>query len=116
MTKEKVRTIFISAAEASGDRHGAGLVFALKKELPGVVCEGLGGPALKQAGCKLLENLVDRSAMLTHALGQVFFYYRLLGRIKRHFSQNRPDLVVLIDSPAWLKSTKTKSLPSSAAS
>jgi len=56
---------------------------------------------MTQAGCTLLEHLTDRSAMLTHALGQVRFYFVLLSRIKRLFRIDRPDLVVLVDSPAW---------------
>jgi len=48
-----------------------------------------------------MEDLTARSAMLANALDQVGFYYRLLARVKKHFAINRPDLVVLVDSPAW---------------
>jgi len=95
------RTIFISAAEASADKHAAGIIRLLRNELPDLAWDGFGGPEMAAAGCKLLENLVDRSAMLTHALGQVGFYFRLLRRLKRYLVENRPDLVVVIDSPAW---------------
>jgi len=101
VVEEVTRTIFISAAEASADMHAAKLIHQLRKEPENVQCEGLGGEAMAAAGCKLLENLVNRSAMLTHAIGQVFFYRKLLGRVKRHFAQNPPDVVVAIDSPAW---------------
>ena len=95
------RTIFVSAAEASADKHAAGIIRQLRNELPDLAWDGLGGPEMAAAGCKLLENLVDRSAMLTHALGQVGFYFRLLRRLKRYFLEKRPDLVIVIDSPAW---------------
>ena len=101
MTTGQTRTIFISAAEASADKHAAALVAQLRGELPEIDCDGLGGPAMRQEGCNLLENLVDRSAMLTHAISQVGFYYKLLGRVKQYFQQQRPSLVVVIDSPAW---------------
>ena len=101
MQKERNSTIFISAAEASADSHAAALIRQLSKELPQFTCVGLGGSAMSAAGCNLLENLVDTSAMLTHALTQVGFYYRLLRRLKRYFRQNRPELVVVMDSPAW---------------
>ncbi|MCK5269492.1 MAG: lipid-A-disaccharide synthase, partial [Sedimentisphaerales bacterium] len=101
MTTGQTRTIFISAAEASADKHAAALVTQLRRELPDIDCDGLGGPAMQREGCNLLENLVDRSAMLTHAIGQVGFYYKLLGRVKQYFQQQRPSLVVVIDSPAW---------------
>ena len=73
VVEEVTRTIFISAAEASADMHAAKLIHQLRKEPENVQCEGLGGEAMAAAGCKLLENLVNRSAMLTHAIGQVFF-------------------------------------------
>jgi len=101
VVEEVARRIFISAAEASADAHGAKLILQLREEPGNVQCEGLGGEAMAGAGCQLLENLVDRSAMLTHAVGQVFFYRKLLKRVKRHFAQNPPDVVVVVDSPAW---------------
>ena len=101
MGDQNKQKIFISAAEISGDRHCARLIENLKAELPGISCKGLGGPAMEQAGCELLEDLTARSAMLANALSQIGFYHRLLGRVKKHFAENRPDLVVLADSPAW---------------
>jgi len=101
VVEEITRTIYISAAEASADAHAAKLILQLREEPGKVHCEGLGGEAMAAAGCELQENLVDRSAMLTHAFGQVFFYRKLLERVKRHFAQNPPDVVVVIDSPAW---------------
>jgi lipid-A-disaccharide synthase len=101
MSSKTRQKIFISAAEVSGDRHCGRLIEKMKTQSPGITCEGLGGPAMAQAGCQLLEDLTVRSAMLTNALGQIGFYYRLLARIKKHFAINRPDLVVLADSPAW---------------
>ncbi|MCK4629249.1 MAG: lipid-A-disaccharide synthase [Sedimentisphaerales bacterium] len=101
MINGQARTIFISAAETSADKHAAALVGQLRRELPEIDCVGLGGPAMRRQGCNLLENLVDRSAMLTHAISQVGSYYKLLGRIKRYFRERRPSLIVVIDSPAW---------------
>jgi len=93
--------IFISAAEVSGDRHCGRLIEKMKTQLPGVICQGLGGPAMAQAGCQLMEDLTAGSAMLANALGQIGFYYRLLAKVKKHFAADRPDLVILADSPAW---------------
>ncbi|MBN1844980.1 MAG: lipid-A-disaccharide synthase [Sedimentisphaerales bacterium] len=101
MVKDAIHRIFISAAEASGDAHGAKLIHQLRHTLERVQCEGLGGEAMAAAGCDLLANPVERSAMLTHAFGQVFFYLKLLRQVKRHFHRNPPDVVVVIDSPAW---------------
>ena len=92
---------FFSAAEPSGDRHAAAVVRQLKKQIPQVACDALGGEAMADAGCNLLENLTGSSAMLFHAVGQVFFYWKLLTRVKRYLRTQKPDLVVLVDSPAW---------------
>ncbi|OPZ98180.1 MAG: Lipid-A-disaccharide synthase [Planctomycetes bacterium ADurb.Bin412] len=99
--QEQIRTIFISAAEASGDMHAAALIRQIRHQFPNTRCEGLGGPRMAEAGCCILEDLVSRSAMLTHAVAQVPFYFKLLRRIKEHFNQQRPDMVILVDSFAW---------------
>ena len=101
MVKENHFNIFISAAEVSADAHAARLIDELRRQIPQIRCSGLGGHAMADASCQLLDNLVDRSAMLTHAFKQVGFYFRLLRRVKQHFIENPPDLVVVVDSPAW---------------
>ena len=42
--------VFVSAGEPSGDLHAAPVVDALRRLLPGVEVDALGGPALRQAG------------------------------------------------------------------
>jgi len=93
--------IFISAAEVSGDKHSARLIRQVRSDMPWITWDGLGGYAMAANNCNLLENLVDRSAMLTHVIGQLGFYRKLLARVKEHLVTNRPDLVILVDSPAW---------------
>ncbi len=95
------KTIFISAAETSGDKHAANLIRQLRMDIPHLICQGIGGNAMQISGCNLLVNLVDKSAMLGHALRQVGFFYRLKRQIRKHFLHHRPDVVVVIDSPAW---------------
>jgi len=97
----QVQTVFFSAAEASGDNHAGKVVELLRRDTPEVNCVGLGGEAMAGAGCNLLENLVDKSAMLTDAFVQVGFYWKLLQRVKRYLRQEPPEAVVLVDSPAW---------------
>lgn len=93
--------IFISAAEVSGDHHAARLIRQFARDGKSVTCIGLGGPKMVEAGCYLYENLISRSAMLAEAIGQVVFYWKLLGRVKKILSQEKPDLVITVDSPAW---------------
>jgi len=76
MILENKRTIFFSVADVSADAHTARLIRRLKIEAQDLRFVGLGGKAMADEGCQLLENLVERSAQ-------------------------RPDLVVVVDSPAW---------------
>lgn len=98
--------IFISAAEASSDAHGAQLLAALKREFeaaaPGKRLQfvGVGGPKLQAAG---LKTLVDARELLTMGLGEVLLRLpRILGAFKtitRALEHERPDVAVLIDYP-----------------
>ncbi|MCX7022109.1 MAG: lipid-A-disaccharide synthase, partial [bacterium] len=45
--------LLISAGEASGDLHAAGLLRALRVKFPDLAARGLGGPLLKEAGVDL---------------------------------------------------------------
>jgi lipid-A-disaccharide synthase len=101
MVQQQSYKVFISAAESSGDKHAAKLIHQVKAAVPRVQCSGLGGAAMAQAGCKLLENIVDRSTMLASALTQVRFFKQLKKRMAEIFRAERPDVVVLVDSPAW---------------
>ncbi|MBI9016824.1 MAG: lipid-A-disaccharide synthase [Phycisphaerae bacterium] len=101
MAMQKEYKIFISAAELSGDQHAAKLINAIMDDMPTAQCFGLGGPNMENAGCELMENLVDKSAMLTHILKLVPFYKKLLKRVKKTLIEEKPDLVILVDSPAW---------------
>ncbi|MBN2064052.1 MAG: lipid-A-disaccharide synthase [Sedimentisphaerales bacterium] len=93
--------VFICAAEVSGDHHAARLMRQFARDGKQVSWTGLGGPAIKSAGAVMLDDLVSRSAMLINALGQVAYYWQLLGRVKQHLIAEKPDLVITVDSPAW---------------
>lgn len=56
---------------------------------------------MKQAGCAILENTVGRAAMLYNVLGQLGYYHRLRQKAKDCLALNKPDLVVVCDSPAF---------------
>ena len=70
--------IFISAGEVSGDLYGAGLLQALKQQVPSLQAYGLGGPQLQAAGLKLLADVRHLAAVgLTENAGSVAFFWRL---------------------------------------
>lgn len=97
--------LFVSCAEPSGETHALGLVRALRSVLeqagaPPPRFSGLGGERLAQAGVTLVGDPVARAAMGAEAARALPFYLRLLAQTARHLEQARPDLCLLVDSPA----------------
>ena len=92
--------LMIVAGEASGDLHGANLVFELKKLYPEILFYGLGGKYMRKAGVKILTDVSELSVV---GLVEIIRHYpRLHGILNRMISElkdNPPDLLVLIDSP-----------------
>ena len=93
--------IFISAAEPSGDMHSANLISAVKERCPEAEFSGLGGPGMAAAGCRLLATTTDRAAMIYNAFGKLAFFYDLIKKTARYIRENRVDLVIVCDSPAF---------------
>jgi lipid-A-disaccharide synthase len=95
------RTIFLIAAEESGDRLGAGLMIALRKRLgPAVNLVGIGGRHMAEQGLTSLVSIDGLSI-----IGLVAIPKRLpmiLRRIREATDavlNERPDALVIIDSP-----------------
>lgn len=92
--------IFISAAELSGDRHAAELIEAIRDERPSTLFLGVAGPAMQAAGCEVLEDFTTRATMLVGAVRLAGHAYKLVRQIGRLVREQRPDLAILVDSPA----------------
>lgn len=102
------KRIFISACEPSADSHCAKLITAFneantRREFhpAGIEWVGVGGEKMAGAGCDILAETTSKAAMLHNAFGQVRFYYKLLKQINTYFEENKVDLVVVCDSPAF---------------
>lgn len=93
--------VFVSAAEPSGDTHCAAMIAALKRQAPGIRVAGVGGPKMAAAGCALLANPVERAVMLVGAAKEYRYFYGILKDIKTFLRENRVDLMVVCDSPAF---------------
>lgn len=95
-------TVFVSAGEESGDRHGAGLVRALKRRRPDARIVGVGGPRMAEAGA---EILFDPTAMAVMWFADVFrnlrTFVRLFEGAVRALGRLRPDVLVPIDYPGF---------------
>ncbi len=99
--KDKKYRVFISAAEPSADAHCASLIAAMQESQPGIEFVGVGGPKMAQAGCELLENTVDKAAMIYKAFSQVARFYKIVKHIKHYLKSNNVDLVIVCDSPSF---------------
>lgn len=98
--------IFLSAGEASGDLYGAWLIDALRQQLhergdQGVPeFFGVGGDAMRQAGCDLVVNAHDIAVVgLAEVVRHLPRIYGLFNDVVRAVERRPPDVAVLIDFP-----------------
>lgn len=94
--------VYLSAGEPSGDAHGAAVATALRRRLPDVDIEALGGPRLEAAGARVLDRMEHFSVVgFVEAVSKIPAHYRLLGRVRSAFAAGRYDLVILVDYPGY---------------
>lgn len=91
--------IFISAAEPSGDLHGASLIREVRSRRPGTRFVGVAGPAMAAAGCEAICDLTSHSAMLLGVWGVAGRAIAAWSRTTDEFCQHAYDAAVVIDSP-----------------
>jgi lipid-A-disaccharide synthase len=92
--------ILLVAGEASGDKHAARLIRALRDQLPEVALTGIGGAALAAQGMQFICRAEDLAVIgLTEVVHKLPLIWRALGRIWQHLTHDRPDLVILVDFP-----------------
>ncbi len=98
--------IFLSAGEASGDMYGAWLIEALRQELrdretpQGLEFFGVGGDAMRQAGCELVVNAHEIAVVgLAEVVRHLPRIYGLFRKVLREVERRRPDVAVLVDFP-----------------
>ena len=92
--------IGIVAGEASGDILGAGLIRALKKRIPDLEVEGIGGELMIAAGCRSLYPMERLSVMgLIEVLGRLRELLGVRKRLVQHFTETRPDIFIGVDAP-----------------
>ncbi len=98
--------ILISAGEASGEMYGAELIVALHRAAP-VLSQpltffGVGGDAMRAAGCDTVVDAKDLAVVgITEILSHLPKIYRMFHRLIREGDKRKPDLAIVIDSPAF---------------
>ncbi len=105
-------TIFLTAAETSGDMHGANLIRALSARLPDAHFVGVGGPEMRAAGCELLEDVVAHAAMGLDAAVKFPYFRRVIKTVAKEMAARRASVLVPIDSPGlnWHMAKAAKKL------
>lgn len=95
------KKIMIFAGEASGDLQGAHLADTLKEMNPSYTLRGVGGPKMKEKGVDVIYDSSTWGIIGPwHALKKIPFLMNLVNELKRIILKDRPDLIILIDSPA----------------
>ena len=103
--------IALVAGEASGDLLGAGLIHALRARYPDAEFAGIGGDAMRNAGC---ETWFDASELALMGLAEILRHLPRLLKLRKEFRQRvldwKPDVFIGIDAPdfnlgveKWLK-------------
>jgi lipid-A-disaccharide synthase len=96
------RKIFLVACEASGDLHGAHLIAELQKIAPEAEFCGVGGARMEKAGMQIFHDMTKISALgLGDVLRNYFKYLKIFNATLADIHRERPDIVILIDSPAF---------------
>lgn len=94
--------LFIFAGEHSGDMHGSHLLHQLKKTLPEVFVEGVGGPAMRKEGVDCILRMEDFEVMgFTDVLKSLPKLWRQFYQLRDHILANKPTVVLLIDYPGF---------------
>ena len=94
--------ILISAGEASGEMYGAQLMEALRLRDPSLIAFGAGGVRMREAGCDLVIDAKDLAVVgITEIISHLPKILGLYRKLLRASDERRPDLAVVIDSPAF---------------
>ena len=92
--------IALVAGEASGDLLGAGLIRAIRAQVPDAQFEGVAGPAMIAAGCDPLEDAEMLAVMgLIEPLKVIPRLLRLRRNLAQRWRDSPPDVFVGIDAP-----------------
>ena len=92
--------IGLVAGEASGDVLGAGLIRAIRAQVPDAIFEGVAGPEMLAAGCEQWEPANSLAVMgLIEPLAHIPRLLRLRRDLVRRWRASPPDVFIGIDAP-----------------
>lgn len=97
--RKKETLIFISAAEPSGDQHGADLIRAARERRADLRFVGVAGPKMVAAGCESILDMTAHAGMLLGALRVAGRAATMLSTADRYLRMHPFAAAVVIDSP-----------------
>lgn len=96
-----MKTIALLSGEPSGDLQAAALARALKHIDPSLQLWGTGGKHMRQAGVEIVEDISAMGVMgVFEALPKLKGIWDTYHRMRARLVERRPDLTVMIDTPA----------------
>ena len=93
--------VLISAGEASGEKYAAQLIETLRRQAS-VQFFGVGGERMRAAGCETVVDSKDLAVIgITEIVSHLPRIYGLFHKLMAAADTHRPDLAIVIDSPAF---------------
>ncbi len=96
------KKIFITACETSADHHAAELIHELKKSIPDIQIEGIGGPQMLAAGAIIHYDMTKIASLgFMDVIRKYPLYKKIFEETISQIEKAKPDLIVCLDSPAF---------------
>jgi lipid-A-disaccharide synthase len=93
------KKVFMISGEESGDLHGAAVIAALKKRVPGVEIHGMGGERMRRAGLVGLDSREVSVVGVVEVVEKLPAIWKAFRELKRMLASSSYGAVVLIDFP-----------------
>ena len=100
MPADSESSILFAAFEPSGDALAAPVIAALRSQRPPIPIWAFGGPLMRNAGAKLIEETTNNAVMSVGAAARILEHRRRLAQLRRWLQNHDPMLFVPVDSPA----------------
>jgi lipid-A-disaccharide synthase len=95
---EKIKHIFISCGEASGDLHAANLIRSIKNISPGIRFSGIGGELMRQAEATIIQDIKELSVIgFFDVLRKLPLFFSLRDSMLKKINEEKPDAIIFVD-------------------